>query len=80
MEYERIVSNDMGIKQVALMDGSTVWLNRNSELVVAKKFMESEFREVTLHGEAFFEVAKNKIAYLHCYFSNLHTLSLSNII
>ena len=60
IEYERIVSNDMGIKEVALMDGSTVWLNRNSELVVAKKFMESEFREVTLHGEAFFEVAKNK--------------------
>ena len=60
IEYERIVSNDLGIKEVELIDGSTVRLNRNSELVVAKNFMESEFREVTLQGEAFFDVAKNK--------------------
>lgn len=60
VEYERIVSNDRGIKKVDLMDGSSVWLNRNSELKVPKTFSKAKFREVILDGEAFFDIAKNK--------------------
>lgn len=60
MEYERIVSNDRGVKKVDLLDGSSVWLNRNSELKVPKTFSKAKIREVILDGEAFFVVAKNK--------------------
>lgn len=41
-----------------LPDGSRVWLNAGSKLVFGKNFGEN-LREVTLTGEAFFDVAKN---------------------
>ena len=44
---------------VTLADGSTVRLNAGSNLSVDQDF-NSEIRNVTLRGEAFFEVAKNK--------------------
>ncbi|MDF7814735.1 FecR domain-containing protein [Hymenobacter sp. YC55] len=44
-------------RQVALPDGSQVWVNRNSTLRYAAEFSESA-REVQLQGEAFFEVKK----------------------
>jgi ferric-dicitrate binding protein FerR (iron transport regulator) len=41
-----------------LPDGSRVWLNAGSKLTFSKEFGEST-REVTLTGEAFFDVVKN---------------------
>jgi transmembrane sensor len=43
-------------KQVVLADGTTVWLNANSELTVNFK---EDTRNVTLVGEAYFEVVEN---------------------
>jgi transmembrane sensor len=43
---------------VTLPDKSTVWLNKNSEIKYPEDF-EEETREVSLKGEAFFEIAKN---------------------
>lgn len=45
--------------QITLADGTRVWLNAKSTLTYASNFGRSE-RNVTLDGEAFFEVAKNK--------------------
>lgn len=45
--------------QVTLADGTRVWLNSSSTLTYAANFGQEE-REVTLDGEAYFEVAKNK--------------------
>jgi ferric-dicitrate binding protein FerR (iron transport regulator) len=44
--------------QVILPDGSKVWLNAKSKLVYKKHFGE-KFREVSLVGEAFFDVVKD---------------------
>lgn len=46
------------VKQVTLPDGSVVWLNQGSLLSFEKKF-KGDSRNVTLEGEAFFEVVKN---------------------
>jgi len=46
-------------KEIVLPDGSKVWLNENSSLSYADDLNESDIREVTLRGEAFFDVAKN---------------------
>nr|WP_129730050.1 FecR family protein [Parabacteroides goldsteinii] len=44
--------------QLHLEDGSRIWLNSESELIYPEQFIGDK-REVTLIGEAFFEVAKN---------------------
>lgn len=44
--------------QLHLEDGSRIWLNSESELIYPEQFI-GDRREVTLIGEAFFEVAKN---------------------
>ncbi|MCW3101345.1 MAG: hypothetical protein JWL77_6963, partial [Chthonomonadaceae bacterium] len=44
--------------EVKLPDGTKVWLNSNSKLIYKKQFGE-KFREVTLVGEAFFDVVKD---------------------
>ena len=44
--------------EVKLPDGSKVWLNANSKLTYKKQFGE-KFREVSLVGEAFFDVIKD---------------------
>lgn len=44
---------------VKLADGSTVWLNANSTISYPEKFSRRK-REITLRGEAYFEVSKNK--------------------
>lgn len=46
-------------EMVVLADGSEVWVNENSTLSYPKDF-DGEMRRVTLDGEAFFDVAKNK--------------------
>ena len=48
-----------GTYQVVLPDGTVVWLNADSKLVFPSKFTGNN-RVVTLTGEAYFEVAKNK--------------------
>lgn len=45
--------------RVELPDGSIVWLNAGSKLTYNKDFNQ-QLREVSLTGEAFFDVAKNK--------------------
>ncbi len=44
-------------KTITLPDGSTVWLNANSTLTYTDDWDEYEDREVTLDGEAFFQVS-----------------------
>ncbi|EDM36015.1 putative anti-sigma factor [Pedobacter sp. BAL39] len=49
-----------GQYQVNLPDGSKVWLNTSSSLKFPVQFSKNE-RRVVLSGEAYFEVAKNKM-------------------
>lgn len=44
---------------LVLPDGSKIWLNADSRLIYNDHFMSDSIREVTLEGEAFFEVARN---------------------
>lgn len=46
------------IKTVILSDGTKVWLNSSSLLIASEPFIGNK-REVTLFGEAYFEVAPN---------------------
>lgn len=45
--------------QITLQDGTTVWLNAKSTLKYPSRFAGKE-RQVTLTGEAYFDVAKNR--------------------
>lgn len=46
--------------QVELLDGTKVWLNAGSELKFPQSFAGSVNREVSLAGEGYFDVAKDK--------------------
>ena len=46
--------------KILLPDGSSVWLNGGSKLVYDNNSFNKKFREVTLTGEAYFDVVKNK--------------------
>jgi transmembrane sensor len=46
--------------QVRLQDGTVVFLNAESSLTYPTSFAKNEKREVTMAGEAYFEVAKDK--------------------
>lgn len=48
-----------GTYQITLSDGTRVWLNAASRLRYPQRF-SGPFREVTLNGEAYFEVTGNK--------------------
>jgi len=50
-----------GTYQVVLPDGSKVWLNAASSLKFPSTFANAADRKVELTGEAYFEVAKDKI-------------------
>lgn len=53
------VSTQSGAQsRIILPDGSTVWLNAGSKIEYDKSF-DSELREVSLSGEAYFDVTKN---------------------
>ena len=59
-KHSNEVSTQPGSKsKIQLPDGSTVWLNAGSKLTYTKDFGK-EIREVTLIGEAFFDVTKMK--------------------
>jgi transmembrane sensor len=57
--YNTISTPNGGQFQVVLPDGTKVWLNSASSLKYPTAFAGKE-RDVTLTGEAYFEVAKNK--------------------
>jgi ferric-dicitrate binding protein FerR (iron transport regulator) len=59
--YNTITTPVSGEFQVVLADGTKVWLNSSSSLRYPSAFTGSE-RDVTLTGEAYFEVAQNKFA------------------
>lgn len=56
--YNEITTPRGGIYQVVLTDGTKVWLNADSRLRFPQRFAKAR-REVTLVGEAYFEVTKN---------------------
>lgn len=69
-QYQQTPSNNLNLqaivqtdetsqKIVELPDGSTVWLNRKSELLYPQNF-DGETRTIYLKGEAFFDVTPNK--------------------
>jgi len=57
---EELVVNNMTstIQKITLSDGSKVWLSPNSQLTYLKVFA-AHSRQVSLNGEAFFEVTKD---------------------
>lgn len=61
---ENIVSNTISIPtggffKIELPDGSKVWLNSETELTFPSRFTNGE-RKVSLKGEGYFEITKNK--------------------
>lgn len=69
-QYQQIPSDSLNLqtmvqtdnssqKIIELPDGSTVWLNRNSELLYPESF-DGNARTLYLKGEAFFEVTPDK--------------------
>lgn len=57
--YNEIATPRGGTYQVVLADGTKVWLNADSRLRFPQRFARAK-REVTLVGEAYFEVAKSQ--------------------
>jgi len=57
-ETNNIYASQDEIKVIDLLDGSKVWLNKNSKLNLSKDFSEKN-RDLSLTGEAFFQVEKN---------------------
>lgn len=56
---EMVYRTDKGVKgKVTLPDGSTVWLNSDSELQCPSRF-SGDMREIAFSGEGFFDVVKN---------------------
>lgn len=53
-----ISTSSKQIQKKELPDGTIVWLNENSEIKYSEDF-DKESREITLKGQAFFDVAKN---------------------
>lgn len=54
-----LVSQNGELEQIVLEDGTKVTLNAGSKLIYPKSFEQNDLREVTLLGEAYFDVAKN---------------------
>lgn len=59
VEADRITSGDQIRKTVVLSDGSIIILHRNSTITLAADFSASK-RELTLSGEAFFDIMHNE--------------------
>jgi len=54
-----IITSDK-VQNYILPDGSKIWLNKHSVLTFSKDFTSDKTRDVTLEGEGYFEVAKDK--------------------
>ncbi|MFT3702641.1 MAG: FecR family protein [Agriterribacter sp.] len=63
---EQVATPKASRSQIVLSDGTKVWLNADSKLSYPKQFDDKK-REVTLEGEAYFDVVKNdaKPFYVH---------------
>ncbi|WP_207534518.1 FecR family protein [Desertivirga arenae] len=61
LAYNTIETPRGGQYQLQLPDGSKVWLNAASSLRFPVNFSSSNERRVALNGEAYFEVAKDKL-------------------
>jgi transmembrane sensor len=58
---ENMISTPVGgTWELVLPDGTHVWLNNTSSLIFPSSFQNHKFRNVSLTGEAYFEVAKDK--------------------
>ncbi|MCW3092575.1 MAG: hypothetical protein JWP81_3644 [Ferruginibacter sp.] len=62
---DKIVQSEVSTKsgsrtKIQLPDGSSVWLNGSSKLVYDNQHFGEKIREVTLTGEGYFDVVKNK--------------------
>lgn len=57
-----IYATEDKIQKIFLPDSSTVWLNKNSELVIDEGFAKNN-RNLTLKGEAFFKVVKSDVPF-----------------
>lgn len=57
--YQEIVAPAGAKSKITLPDGSTVWLNAGSSIKYSNRFGEKQ-REVTLIGEAYFDVVSNR--------------------
>ncbi|RZJ92825.1 MAG: FecR family protein [Chryseobacterium sp.] len=60
LEYNTIETPNGGRYQVALPDGTKVWMNAASSLKYPASFASLKERKVELQGEAYFQVAKDK--------------------
>ncbi len=60
LAYNTIETPKGGQYQVALPDGSKVWLNAMSSIKFPVSFSSQKERRIELNGEAYFEVAHNK--------------------
>jgi transmembrane sensor len=49
------------MKRQLLPDGTSIWLKPNSKITYAKNIALSQIREVTLNGEAFFDVKRDTL-------------------
>lgn len=56
---QQLSSAPGGKSRVVLPDGSIVWLNCNTQLHYEKNGFGKQHREITLNGEAFFDIAKS---------------------
>jgi transmembrane sensor len=59
--YNQIETPKGGVYKIQLPDGTKVWLNAASTLRYPTSFSSLKERKVELSGEAYFEVAKNKL-------------------
>lgn len=57
--YTNVIAENGHISKVELPDGSVVWLNSGSKISYSNSFASSN-RNITLTGEAYFQVTKNK--------------------
>ncbi|HTL10607.1 MAG TPA: FecR domain-containing protein [Chitinophagaceae bacterium] len=59
-QAQKTVSTRKGSKSTILLpDGSTAWLNADSKITYQQRFV-GNYREVTLEGEAYFDIVKDK--------------------
>lgn len=58
VSLNKYITNPGQVKNIVLSDGTKVWLNAQSVLIVAEPFLNNT-REVMLVGEGYFEVAPN---------------------
>lgn len=75
MAYNTLATPRGGSYQLTLPDGSRVWLNSASSLTFPVEFTAGA-RRVTLEGEAYFEVTKNR---LHPFIVQTHGIEIKDL-